>query len=405
MDRDFDRRTFVKAASAAGIIGLAGCTGGPTEGDSESPTDEGTTGGSTDAGTGTTEGTDAETGTTDGGSADGSDVNIAVVYATGGLGDGSFNDQAQTGIQRAADQFGLSYAESQPGEVSQFGQYQQQYAQSTDPNYDLVACIGFLQSDSLVQTAQQYPDQQFMIVDAVPMADTDGDGEGDQMLSNVSSYLFREHQGSFLAGQMAGMLTTRDFSAGAGSTNPDTKSVGFVGGVESSLIRKFEAGYRAGVNAAGSDIEVQSTYVGSFSDPTAGQEAALQMYNSGVDIVYHAAGNTGTGVFQAAQSTGNFAVGVDRDQSITLPDYANVILASMVKRVDNAVFTAAQEVVQGSFEGGRQVTLGLADDGVALVYGDQLGDQIPGEVTSAVEEARQSIIDGEISVPTSPSEV
>ena len=406
MDRNVDRRAFMKAASAAGIVGLAGCAGGPT--------DEGGSGTAATSGDTTSEGgataSETESGTTEEStgteaSADGSDVNVGMVYATGGLGDGSFNDQAQTGIQRAAEQFGLSFAESEPDEVSQFTQYQQQYAQSTGPNYDLVACIGFLQSDALAQTAPQYPDQQFMIVDAVPMRDTDGDGEGDEMFSNVASYVFKEHQGSFLAGQMAGMLTTREFSAGAGQTNPDESVVGFVGGVESDLIRKFEAGYRAGAAHADSNVEVQSSYVGSFSDPTAGREAAQALYESGADVIYHAAGNTGTGVFQAAQETNNFAVGVDRDQSKTLPDYADVILASMVKRVDNAVFTAAEAVVNGSFEGGDSVTLGLSDEGVALVYGSQIGSAVPSEVKTAVTEARDGIIAGDISVPTNPSEV
>ncbi|ESP88610.1 BMP family lipoprotein [Candidatus Halobonum tyrrellensis] len=400
MDRNFDRRAFIKAASAAGIVGLAGCAGGPSEGESTATTaGEDTTEGdeeTTAAGTGS--GTDEETTATDG-SVDGSDVNIAMVYATGGLGDGSFNDQAETGIERAVDEFGLSYQYSEPDSVSQFAEYQQQYASSTDPNYDLVSCIGYLQSDALAETAAQYPEQDFMIVDSVPTT------ESGDMFDNVAAYTFQEHEGSYLVGQMAGMLTNMDFAAGAGETSPDESVVGFVGGVEGSLIGRFEAGYRAGVAAVDSDIEVQSTYVGSYSDPSGGREAAQAIYESGADVVYHAAGNTGTGVFQAAQETNKFAVGVDRDQSVTLPDYANVILGSMVKRVDTAVFEASEAVVDGSFEGGTAVTLGLEDDGVSLVYGSELGSEIPSEVKTAVDEARQSIIDGEVTVPTDPAEV
>ena len=380
MDTDqFDRRKFVKGVGAAGLVGLAGCTGGPESGGSD---DE-----ETEASTSAADGEDTEASETE---ASGSETtNVGMVYATGGLGDGSFNDQAQTGIQQAEEDFDLSYDESEPDSVSQFSTYQNQYAQSTDPDYDLVSCIGFLQADALSETAPDYPEQDFMIVDSVVDED------------NVGSFTFKEHEGSYLVGQLAGLLTSRSFSAGESSTASDSTNVGFVGGVESSLIAKFEAGFTAGVKAANDDIDVQTTYTGSFSDPSAGQEAALSMYSSGADIVYHAAGNTGTGVFQAARDEGRFAIGVDRDQSLTT-DYADVILASMVKRVDTAVYNAAEATVNGNFEGGAVTSLGLAEEGVAAVLGDQLGSEIPSEITDAVESARQDIIDGEISVPDSP---
>ncbi|MGB9963364.1 BMP family lipoprotein [Halobacterium hubeiense] len=378
---NFDRRDFIKATAgigAAGLAGVAGCTGGPS-GDGDGETTDGSTG-TTDDSEGTT--------------SDGSDAtHVGMVYATGGLGDGSFNDQAQTGIQQAAEDFDVEYSESQPDEVAQFSDYQQQYAGSTDPDYDLVSCIGFLQADSLSETAANYPEQNFQIVDSTV----------DE--PNVGSYVFREHEGSYLVGVLAAHLTSMSFSAGAGSTQSDSTNVGFIGGVESSLIQKFEAGFTAGVKATNDDIDVQTTYVGSFNDTTAGQEAANSMYNSGSDIVFHAAGNTGTGVFQAAQDQERFAIGVDRDQSVTKDSYANVILASMVKRVDTAVYNAVEATVNDNFQGGDTTTLGLDDDGVACVYGQQLGDEIPEDVKTAVSEARQSIMDGETSVPQDPSEV
>jgi len=361
------RRTFLGGLGTATAAGLAGCIGG------------GDGGGGGGGGGG------------DGGS--GPAARIGMVYATGGLGDGSFNDQAQTGVVRAEEDLGISYAESQPEEVSDFATLQQQYAQSGDPDYDLVCCIGFLQADALTENAGQYPDQRFMIVDNVVDAD------------NVGSYVFREHEGSFLVGLMAGHLTTMDFSAGAGSTAGDSTNVGFVGGVNSDLIKKFEAGFTAGVKDADENVDVQTAYTGSFNDPSAGQEAALSMYNSGADVVYHASGNTGTGVFQAAQEKGKFAIGVDRDQSVTKASYADVILASMVKRVDNAVYSAVADVVNGEFEGGSVTALGLDQNGVEAVYGDQLGSEIPTEVKDAVTEGREGIVDGDISVPTDPGEV
>ena len=375
-----DRRTFIKGTGIAGITGLAGCTGGPEESG-----DGGAGGNQSDGGSG---GNQSGNESSDGGSAS-SDINVGMVYATGGLGDGSFNDQAQTGVQQAGDDFGISHNEVQPSEVNEFETFQQQFAQSGD--YDLICCIGFLQKEALASNAPEYPDQNFMIVDEVVEE------------PNVASYVFGEEQGSFLVGQMAGLLTQQEFSAGAGATTPDQSKVGFVGGVEGDLIGKFEAGYRAGVAEVSEDIDVQVSYIGNFNDTQAGNEAATAMYNNGVDIVYHAAGNAGTGVFQAAQDTGKFAIGVDRDQSLTKSGYADVILASMVKRVDTAVYTSVENVVNDSFGGGSTTTLGLEQEGVAAVYGDQLGSEIPEDVKTTVDETRQAIIDGEISVPTDPS--
>ncbi|WP_173862788.1 BMP family lipoprotein [Salinigranum rubrum] len=395
---DIDRRTFIKGTSVAGLAGLAGCSGGPSggssgesSGGSESTATETSSGG--DSGESTESDGMEETETEPGESGGSESINVGMVYATGGLGDGSFNDQAQQGAFQARDEFDVQIGEAQPEEVAQFSTFQQQFAQSTDPAYDLVCCIGFLQTDALSQTAQDYPDQNFMLVDSVVEAD------------NVANYVFAEHEGSYLVGQMAGLLTTQDFSAGAGSTAGDSTTVGFVGGVESDLIRKFEAGYTAGVKAADENIEVLTNYTGSFNDPAAGKEAALAMYNSGADIVYHASGNTGTGVFQAAQEQGAFAIGVDRDQSVTKESFADVILASMVKRVDTAVYDAIESVVNDNFQGGNVVTLGLEENGVAAVYGSELESEIPQDVKDAVASSRESIIAGDISVPSDPSNV
>jgi basic membrane protein A len=386
---DFDRREFIKTTGALGTVGLAGlagCTGGPGGDDDEETTTE-------EDGTETGSGDDSDETTTEGDGMEAETTNVGMVYATGGLGDGSFNDQAQEGIQQAAEDFDVEYEDAEPDEVAQFGNYQEQFASSTDPDYDLVSCIGFLQADGLSETAQNYPDQDFQIVDSVVDAD------------NVGSYVFREHEGSYLVGVLAGQLTSMSFSAGGASTASDSTNVGFVGGVEGSLIGKFEAGFTAGVKAVSEDIDVQTSYVGDFNDPSGGKEAALSMYSSGSDVVYHAAGNTGTGVFQAAQEEGKFAVGVDRDQSVTKDNYADVILASMVKRVDTAVYNAVEAKVNGNFEGGAVTTLGLPEDGVSCVYGQQLGAEIPEDVKTSVSDARQGIIDGDISVPSDPSNV
>ncbi|CAJ52565.1 BMP family lipoprotein [Haloquadratum walsbyi] len=375
-----DRRTFVKATGIAGIAGLAGCSGGPSGGagntETETESDNSGDGMEVTTATETTERSPA--------------ANIGMVYATGGLGDGSFNDQAQSGAIQAEEDFGIVYNEAQPDEVSQFSNFQQQFAQSTDPDYDLVCCIGFLQADSLAETAGSFPDQDFMIADSVVES------------PNVVSYTFKEHEGSYLAGLMASLLTTQDFSAGTGSTVSDSTSVGFVGGVESDLIKRFQAGFEAGVAAGSDNIDVSTNYTGSFNDPAAGREAAAAMYNGGADIIFHASGNTGTGVFQAAQEAGRFAIGVDRAQSITRDSYADIILGSMIKRVDTPVYNAIAAKVNGEFTGGESLSLGLAEEGVGLIYGDSLGSKIPADVADEVSTARDNIISGDISVPTSP---
>ena len=360
MASDFDRRRFIKAASAAGLVGLAGCSGGPSG---------------------------------DGGDGGDGDVpaRIGIVYSDGGLGDNSFNDAAQQGILQAEEEFGIAYDESEPDGAGEFEQFQQQYAGSTDPAYDLVSTIGFNQGDALTETAPDYPDQDFMIVDTVV----------DE--PNVASYLFREHEGSFLMGVLAGHLTETEFSAGAGETDPDSTSVGFVGGVDSPVIRRFQAGFEAGVDYATDDVDVTTSYVGSYADPTGGQEAALSMYQSGADIVYHASGATGVGVFQAAQEEGRFAFGVDQDQSISNESFADVILASMVKRVDTAVYESISNVIDDDHQGGSTTALGLESNGVECVYGDQIGGEVPDEITTAVADARDEIIAGNIEVPETTS--
>ncbi|WP_090612142.1 BMP family lipoprotein [Natrinema salaciae] len=345
-----DRRQFIKGATAIGLAGMAGCVGGFG--------DEGDT-----------------------------DVQVGMVYATGGLDDDSFNDMAKQGVVDARDEFDLSFDETEPEAASEFDGAQRDFAESGD--YDLICCIGFAQAEALSGNAPEYPDQNFMIIDSVVEED------------NVRSYTFGEPEGSFQVGHLAGLLTDEEFAAGAGETNPDESVVGFVGGQESQLIESFQAGFEAGVEYANEDAEVVSSYVGDFNDTAGGQEAARTMYqNQNADIVFHAAGRTGIGVFQAAQAEGRFAIGVDDDQSRSNPDFADVILASMVKRVDTAVYTAIESVVNDNFAGGEVETLSLEQEGVANVYGDELGGEIPQEIKDQVADSRQAIIDGEIDVPS-----
>ncbi|WP_255167738.1 BMP family lipoprotein [Natrononativus amylolyticus] len=352
-----DRRRFLSGAGAAGLAALAGCVGGFGE--------------------------------EEGGDGDGDGVNVGMVYATGGLGDNSFNDMAREGVLQAEEEYDISFSESEPDTEGEFDGAQRDFAESGE--YDLISCIGFAQLDALSGNAPEYPDQNFILIDDVLEEE------------NVRSYVFGEHEGSFQVGHLAGLLTTMEFEAGESETNTDASTVGFVGGVESPLIQKFEAGFAAGVEHADGDADVVTSYVGDFNDTAGGQETALSMYqDQEADIVFHAAGATGVGVFQAAESEGRFAIGVDADQSQTEEGFADVILASMVKQVDTAVFTAIESVVNDEFDGGEVEELGLEDDGVQTVYGESIGDEIPDDVKDQIEESRQAIIDGEIDVPEEP---
>ncbi|WP_439026885.1 BMP family lipoprotein [Haloarchaeobius sp. DT45] len=378
-----DRRAFLKSAGVAGTIALAGCISSTDDsGSTETPTDEPTetTGGEETA----TQTEEQSTSTAD------SEVNVGMVYATGGLGDKSFNDMAQRGAIEARDELGISFDQAQPETNSDFKPAQRQFAQETDPNYDLISCIGFAQTDALKENASRYSDQHFMLVDSVVEAD------------NVANYVFKEHEGSFQVGHLAGLLTSQQFSTANAETSGDSTTLGFVGGVKAPLIEKFQAGFEAGAKYANENIEVQSSYIGSFNDPTAGKEAAASMYDSGADIVYHASGATGLGVFQAAKEKGKFAIGVDADQSKSDPDFKEYILASMVKRVNTAVFEAIESEVNGEFKGGSVITLGLERNGVECVYGQTLGSEIPQSVKDKITQSREDIINGDISVPQKP---
>ncbi|WP_134671276.1 BMP family lipoprotein [Halorussus marinus] len=381
--RSASRRRLLRRLGVVATAGLAGCSGNDAR-------EEATTRGASTP----TESTSRQTTPT---LERNPDARIGMVYATGGLDDDSFNDMANAGIRRASETFGIDFDNAEPSSSTEIEQFQREFAAATDPGYDLVCGIGFAQTDGIVANATEYADQQFLLVDGVA---TD-DGEP---LSNVANFVFREHQGSFQVGHLAGLLTGREFSAGAGETT-DERRVGFVGGVEAPLVEKFEAGFRAGATHADEAVTVESAYAGGFSDPETGRELAAQMYSDGADIVYHAAGATGVGVFRAAQDHGRFAIGVDNDQSVSVPEYSDVILASMVKQVDTAVYRSITSLVEGKFEFrvGTVNALGLLEGGVRAVYGSEIGSAIPEAVTEQLDASRQAIVKNRIDVPSTVS--
>lgn len=330
------------------------------------------------------EGSDSGSGDTGGGGGS-EEVQPAMVTDVGGLGDQSFNDSANRGLERAAEEFGV---ETEVLESGSPADYTNNLTQLADNGFTPVYAIGFLMTDALTEVAPQYPDTNFAIVDSVVEAD------------NVASLTFREEEGSYLAGVLAGLMTQENTEY----TNPDDQVVGFLGGQESDLIAKFEAGYVAGVESVCPECEVLVQYAGStgdaFNDPARGKEISLQQINQNADIIYHASGATGAGLFEAASEQDMFAIGVDSNQAELNPDAP--ILTSMVKRVDNAVFQTTQSARNGEFPGGEVQTFGLEDDGVGLAPYGEFDDQVPQEVKDQVDEARQGIIDGEIEVPDTP---
>jgi len=350
------RRSFLAAVGGTGIATTAGCL--VDDGDTETDDSDGTD--------------------------DPDSLNVGIIYSTGGLGDESFNDMAHAGIQQAEEDFDIEYQNAEPDAPADMNDMQRQFA--GDDDIDAVVCIGFDHETDLVDNAAEFSDTQFVLVDAMVEAD------------NVSNYLFREHEGSFQVGHLAGLLTETEYAHGGGETDSDEAVVGFVGGEETSLIERFEAGYIAGAQHANEDIETPSAYAGSWDDPTTGQEIASGMYDDGADIVYHAAGGTGGGVFEAAQSAERFAIGVDDDQSISAEGFSDVIVASMIKRVDTAVYESVESIVNDEFEPGVN-DLGLEEDGVGAVIGQDFEDELPEEIVDALEESRTAIIDGDITVP------
>jgi basic membrane protein A len=308
-------------------------------------------------------------------------LDVGVVFDLGGRGDKSFNDGAYTGAERAARELGAHVRYIEPGEGSDREAGLRLLAAE---GMKLVIGVGFIFTDDLTALAKEYPNTAFAGVD---FAITIGaDGKPERPPPNVAALKFREEQGSFLVGAIAAL---------AGHS----KKVGFIGGMDSPLIHKFEAGYRAGVKEVCPNCQVVVQYAGvtpdAFRNPGRGKELALSQYEQGVNVIYHASGSTGLGVFEAARAMNRFAIGVDADQYREAPGH---VLTSMVKRVDNAVYDVILRVKEQRFKGGI-CDFGLAEDGVGYVYDERNRALIPDSVRARVEQLKAKIIAGRIVVP------
>lgn len=312
-----------------------------------------------------------------------SDFSVAMVTDVGGVDDKSFNQSAWEGIKKFGEDNGLTEGDGGYAYLQSKGEadYTTNLNALVRRDFNLVFGVGFMMEDAIGTIASQQTDKEFAIIDGVV----------DE--PNVASILFKEQEGAFLAGVAAALMTTSD-------------KIGFVGGVDIPVINRFEAGFVEGVAAVNPNIKVDVKYTGAFDKAELGKAEAARMYSSGVDIIFHAAGGTGNGVFseakerkQADKNANVWVIGVDSDQydEGQVGDQ-NVTLTSMLKRVDVAVQDISKLAKEGKFPGGETKVYGLHDDGVKLA--DSRG-AIPEDVLKQIDEYAKKIADGEIVVSES----
>ena len=296
-------------------------------------------------------------------------LKVTMVTSVGGVTDGSFNQSAWEGLQKAKNDLGIkvNYIESK-----QESDYVTNLEQAVEEESDLIVATGFPMQQALLDAANNYPDQKFAIVDV---------DYGDETPDNVICISFNEEQSGYVVGLVAGRMTK-------------TNKVGFVGGINNVVINKFEAGFKAGVKEANKDAEVLSQYVNSFADQAKGKSIATQMYNNGVDIIFACAGDSGLGVLECAKETGKYAIGVDRDQNDIAPEN---ILTSAMKKVNEGVYKVVENLKDGTFDGGNTLVFGLKEEGIGLA--PSTDKNVPQDVIDYVNEQIEDIISGKIVVP------
>jgi len=332
------------------------------------------------------------------GADDKSKIHVGIVFDIGGKDDRSFNAAAWTGVKCAETgmtpdgrtscgkpALGIILRDVEPGNPVSIEPAMRAFAER---GYDLVIGVGFAQGPIMQTVAKDYPNVHFAIIDGVIFED-----DGKTPKANVASLVFKEHEGSYLVGLIAGMTSK-------------TGKLGFIGGMDIGLIHRFEGGYEQGARAANPNIEVIQNYVGvtdaAWNNPGKGKEIALAQISKGADVIFTAAGNSGLGAFDAVEQSGkdtsgratHFVIGVDSNQNMVKPGF---VLTSMVKRVDNAVYDIVKDVVNHQFKGGFHV-FGLDTEGVGYVMDSNNQTLVSPETISAAEDAKKKIIGGQIKV-------
>lgn len=305
-------------------------------------------------------------------------VKVTMVTDEGGVNDKSFNQSAYEGLNAYKDEgkVEFDYIESHSD-----ADYQPNLESALDSGSDLILTVGYALYNDTSEAADTNPDQKYAIIDNANIEEQE----------NLLGITFADHQNSFLAGYIAGMKS-------------ESNHVGFVGGQVSDVIDRFEYGFRAGIAEAakekGKEIKVDVQYANSYADQAAGKNIANQMYQSGADVVMHAAGGTGIGVIEAAKENDKWVIGVDRDQGEEAPDN---MLVSTIKGVGDAIKIVVDDLASGKFEGGTTRDFTLADGkAVDLAYGPN--DLVSQEIKDKVEELREKIVAGEIEVPQNEEE-
>jgi basic membrane protein A and related proteins len=296
---------------------------------------------------------------------------VTMVTDTAGLGDQNFNDLAKRGLDRAVEELDVQGEVIESRDAASYIPNLTQAAEQSD----LTVGLGFLPTEAITEIGNQYPDDKFVLIDAVSEA------------PNVQGVIFREQEGAFLSGVLAGLMT-------------ESNKLGVVGGVKIPPVVRYAVGFEAGAKSVNPDVEVVVAYADTFGDPALGKELTLAQYNQGIDIAFPVAGATGIGSFEAAKELGegHWVIAADTDQSQLGAEFQ---LAVAEKGVDTALFLAAQQVVDGTFEGGEK-SLGLAEDGVGLGHPHE---SVPQDVLDTVAAYEQAIIDGTISVPADEEEL
>ena len=302
---------------------------------------------------------------------DGTGFKIGMVTDVGGVNDGSFNQSAWEGLQRAGEAFGceVKYIESK-GDAD----YVPNIESFLDEDYDLIVCVGYMMADAVRDAAELYPDQKFAIIDDASNADLD----------NVTCMMFEQEQASYLVGLAAGYTT-------------ESNIVGFVTGAANETMNSFGYGYCAGVLDANPDATILQYNANNFGDASGGKTAVNTMVTKGADVVFHAAGGTGIGVIDGCKENKIWAIGVDSDQSPLAPE---TILTSALKRVDNACYDATKKTILGTLEGGVE-TYDLAAGGVDIA---PTTDNLSKDVLEKIEDAKKDIIAGDLVVPKNQEE-
>ena len=319
--------------------------------------------------------------TTTGGDNKPAAIKVGMAYDIGGRGDQSFNDSAARGLDKAKSELGIEVKELEAASGETDAQKEDRLRQLAEGGYNPIIAVGFAYAKAVGAVAKDEPDIKFAIVDDY----TEGTDTG----PNIANLTFAEHEGSFLVGVAAGLKST-------------SGKVGFIGGVNVPLIHKFEAGFEAGVKAAKPAATVDAKYLTQppdftgFNDPAKGETAANGMFDAGVDVIYAAAGGSGNGVFKAAKAKGTLGIGVDSDQynQPALADVKDVIITSMLKKVDVSVYDFVKSVKDGAFKAGQKI-YDLKADGVGYsTSGGKIDD-----IKTQIEQYATKIKSGEIKVP------